>query len=655
MRATALIHAWRFAALTVLIALAVPAYAREATSSAKEQERALIKVLRSDASPDLKAITCKKLAVYGSAKAVPALAPLLADERFASWARIALEAIPGPASDKALRKAAGKLHGKLLVGVINSIGVRQDANSVSLLSRKLNDSDAQVASAAAVSLGKIGGAQAGSALRLALAKGSESVRPAIAEGCVRCAEKFLAGGNSAEAVKLYDAVWQSALPKYRILEGLRGAILARGSAGIPLLLEQLQSSDRQCFNLGLRVARELPGSEATEAVTGAFRGATPERQPLLLLALGDRGDAASGLVVTDAARNGAKTVRLAAIEILDRAGDSSTLPVLLDCANDEDPEISHASLAALARLAGNNVDSEVLARLPDASGRMRQMLITVAGTRGIEKALPVIVQSVGNPDADIRGAAIQALNVLGGNDEVAELAQALQKSEIPAERSHIETVLVTLSGRVGAKCVPSLVSLIQSAAPENRKAALQALVAAGGSDALAAVTAATEDKDPSFQEEAVRTLCTWPNAWPEDAAVAAPLLHTAKTDGNPAHVILALRGYLQFLLGDEKLKGDDKLAKMQDVMPLLQRPEEKITAIAVLQGIPDPAALDLLAPLASEPAVANDACAALVQAAAQKRPAISMDQRKQALQLALQKSTKEETRQKAEEALKNLN
>jgi hypothetical protein len=198
------------------------------------------------------------------------------------------------------------------------------------------------------------------------------------------------------------------------------------------------------------------------------------------------------------------------------------------------------------------------------------------------------------------------------------------------------------------------VSLIQSAEPEDRKAALQALVAAGGSDALAAVAAGTADTDESFQDEAVRALCTWPNAWPEDAAVAEPLLHTAKTDGNSSHQILALRGYLQFLLGDEKLNKDDKLAKLREIMPLLQRPEEKITAIAVLQGIPAPAALDLLAAFASEPAVANDACVALVQAATQNRPSISMDQRQKALQLAIQESTREETKQKAEEALKNL-
>jgi HEAT repeat protein len=644
----------KFTALALLIAFAVPAYAGETTNSAKEQERALIQVLQSDAPPGEKAITCKKLAIYGTDQAVPALAPLLADESFASWARIALEAIPGSAPDKALREAAGKLHGRLLVGVINSIGVRRDAKSVSVLTRKLNDSDPEVASAAAVSLGMVGGPQAASALRRALGKAPAPVRSAVAEGCVRCAEKFLADAKRAEAVKLYDAVRKSALPKQRILEGIRGAILARGSAGIPLLLEQLQSNDRDSFYIGLRVARELPGREATEAVAGAFRQATPDRQPLLLLALADRGDTAATAVVTDAARNGEKKVRGVAIEILDRLGDASTLPVLLQDATDEDPEISQASLAALARLAGNDVDSDLFARLGASSGRLRQALITLAARRGIEKALPLIVQSIGDADAEIRSAAIQALTALGGNDEVAELARALEKSQIPAERAHIETVLVSLSGRIGSNCVPALRPLIQSAQPENRKAALHALVAAGGSDALAAVAAATEDKDPSLQDEAVRTLCTWPNAWPEDAAVAEPLLHTAKTDGNSAHVILALRGYLQFLLGDEKLKEDDKLAKMRDIMPLLQRPEEKTTAIAVLQGIPAAAALELLATFASEPAVADDACTALVQAATQNRPSISMDLRKKALQLAIEKSTKAETKQKAEEALKKL-
>ena len=100
---------------------AVSARAGDAQSASSEKEAELIAVLRSDAPAAEKAITCKKLAIHGSKEAVPELARLLTDERLASWARIALEAIPGPEADDALRKATDSLDGKLLVGSINSI------------------------------------------------------------------------------------------------------------------------------------------------------------------------------------------------------------------------------------------------------------------------------------------------------------------------------------------------------------------------------------------------------------------------------------------------------------------------------------------------------------------------------------------------------
>src|SRR5437899_5027565 len=109
------------AALTGLISLL---FALHQSSTAQTNtvpptsESKLLKILKSDAPPDEKAITCKHLAIYGTKESVPALAALLSDEKLASWARIPLEVIPGPAADSALRDAARKLNGKLLVGVI---------------------------------------------------------------------------------------------------------------------------------------------------------------------------------------------------------------------------------------------------------------------------------------------------------------------------------------------------------------------------------------------------------------------------------------------------------------------------------------------------------------------------------------------------------
>ena len=139
-----------------------------AAESASEKEQNLIAVLKSDAPAGEKAITCKRLAIYGSKEAVPALAPLLADKDLASWARIALEAIPDSSAEEALREAMGKVQGKLLVGVINSLGVKRDSKAVRALIGKLKDADLEVAGAAGEALGRIGGSEAAKALEQAL-------------------------------------------------------------------------------------------------------------------------------------------------------------------------------------------------------------------------------------------------------------------------------------------------------------------------------------------------------------------------------------------------------------------------------------------------------------------------------------------------------
>ena len=112
--------------VTTVVLAVVSAHAADDNDSAEEKERQLIRVLQSDAPAADKAITCKRLAIFGSKDAVPALAPLLGDERLASWARIALEVIPGVEADEALREAMATQKGRLLIGVINSIGVRRD-------------------------------------------------------------------------------------------------------------------------------------------------------------------------------------------------------------------------------------------------------------------------------------------------------------------------------------------------------------------------------------------------------------------------------------------------------------------------------------------------------------------------------------------------
>ncbi len=618
------------------------------------KESDLIRVLRSDAAKGDKAITCKRLAIYGSEQCVPVVAPLLADKELSSWARIALEAIPGPAADTALRDATSELKGRLLVGVINSIGVRGDAKAVDILVNKLNDDDISVASAAAVALGHIGGEKAAGALTKSLTNSQGEVRSAAAQGCILCAEQFMEQNNTADAVKLYDTVRKADVPNQRHLEAIRGAILARQSDGLALLIEQLQSEDKQRFGIGLRTARELGGRKVTEALAVEMERLNPDRRPLLLLAVADRRDSAVLPIVEKVAKNGSKELRITAINILIHLGDVSCVPVLLEAATEDDSELEKAATETVVRLPGKDVDADLLARLPQSKGKLRQVLIELAGQRQISDARPIVVSSLDDSDTGIRGAAVRTISIIGQDQEAADLVKLLEKTKDSSERADIRKALLAISGRCGAKCIPHLKPLTESSDNELHIIGLRALAIIGGPEALAAVNSAIETAEPPTQDEAVRILSNWPYNWPDDSEAGQALLKLATSAKKMQHQVLGVRGYLQYIRGNKKLGNEQKVVKVKDMLPHIKRPEEKQQAIAVLGEAPSASALELLTGLAEDPAVVEEAYSAMVRIAGQDIQGVSKDRRREVLQTVAEKSKNDGTKQRARKALRGI-
>ena len=640
----------------IIVAMSVVAVAQDRPGAdvrdAKESD--LIAVLQSDAPKGDKAITCKQLAIYGTEQAVPSLAPLLADAELASWARIALEAIPGPAADAALRDALGKLQGRLLVGTINSIAVRRDVRAVDALVKKLDDANAGIASAAAMALGHIGGEQAAGALTQSLADAPADVRSAAAEGCILCAEHLLARDRTAEAVKLYETVRKADVPEQRHLEAIRGSILARGSAGIPLLIEQLRSEDKEKLGVGLRTARELGGRDVTEALAAELNRLSPDRRPLLLLALADRSDSAVLPTVLKAAQSSPKDLRITAINILIRLGDVSCVPILLDAAVAGDAELEKAAIETLVRLPGKDVDSDLLARLAKAKGKQQRVLIELAGQKQISEATPAVVASLGSTNAGIRGEAVQTIGIIGMDQQADDLVKLLQKTDGSSERAEIGKALLAISGRCGQRCIPHLRPLTRSRDSELHMIGLHALAVVGGTDALAAVTSAIKSAEPAVQDEAVRILSTWPNNWHEDDEAGQALLNLATSADKTSHQVLALRGYLQYIRGNKKLSNEQKVARTRDILSHIKRPEEERQAIAVLGEAPSAGALELLTKLAEDPAVVEEAYSAMVQIAGQNIRGVSRQQRRQVLQTVVEKSGNDSTRRRARKTLSGI-
>lgn len=709
-------------AAAVAFACANRARAAEDPSPADERVARLIGVLHSAQPAADKAMACKQLAIAGSPQAVPALAALLPDVELSSWARIALEVIPGPEADEALREAMGKVEGRQLVGVINSLAVRRDAKAVPALIARLKDADAETGSAAAAALGRIGGAAAQAALEQALAGAKGPVRSAAAEGCVLCAEAALAAGNRDEAIRLYDAVRKADLSKQRIREATRGAILARGPAGVPMLVELLRSAEKDQFALALGTARELGGPEVAKALvaelgrfapppaeapkvltikkarygagdkwadvtdklaaavsnnalsataSNAMAGADPApgvvkqleitytvggeektavvpenetlqlgqgipegnpRQVLLIYALGDLGEPAALVAVTEAAKSGSWAARVAAVRVLGQIGGASAVPVLLDAAQ-SGGELGEAAAESLAGLRGDAVDAAVAAGLGRAKGPVRAVLLRLAGERAIRSVVPTLLEDIQSDDEQVRLAAVGALGMTAGFEHLDLLVERLVRARDAQEAQTALGALLVACPRMTDRdaTAAKLLAAMSGAKPEGKGALLEVLGALGGPKALAGVGAAARTGDDATQDAATRVLGEWMSA------DAAPVLLELAASGSEKYRVRALRGYLR-IARQLDVPLADRMAMCREAVKLIQRDEEKKLVLEVLRRYPSAEGLSLAASFlgsASLKAEAGAAAVAIGEKLVGRNPAAVARAMKQVVEAAL--------------------
>lgn len=566
-----------------------------------EKEKSLIAILRSDAAPPEKAITCKHLAVHGTVDAVPDLAKLLSDPQLSSWARIALEAIPGDESNAALREASTSLSGRLLIGMLNSLGVKKDAAAVDLLKTRLTDADAEVASAAAVALGHIANPAATEALLAALGNSDGPVRNAVAEACVLAAEKHVAQ-SAADAAAIFDRVRNAEVPLQRRLEATRGAILARGDEGLALLREQIHAPEKARFQLALSTTREFPGNKVDGALLEDLAKLPADRAGLLVEALADRRETVDLPAFLTAAGTGPKEIRISAIRALGRVGNDSCLPRLLQLASAEkDADLLQATQAALAQLPGEKVNPALVAELAKADNALKPMLLGLIARRRVP-AVDEVMKSLDNKDKGVRNAALAALGATVELDRLPLLIDQVVKAEDEAHAAQALQALKTASVRMPDRegCAEALASQLAKAPQGARPALLDTLAAVGGTRALKAMADSAKGKDPQLQDLSTKHLGTWMTA------DAAPVLLDLATAGPDAYKLRALRGYIriarQFVLPDE-----ERLAMCKQALATAKQPAEQKMVLGILQRYPSVAGLKMAIDAEKSPALKEEA------------------------------------------------
>lgn len=584
--------------------------AKDAPDARRACEAKLLAFLEAKATPVAKDSICRMLRVIGGDAAVPVLQKMMTAPDTIDMARYALEKIPGDAAESALLDALGKTSGAMKLGIISTLADRKSGKAVAALGKLVQDPKVDIAQAATIALGRIGGKDAADILGKSLGTAAPALKGTVASSLLLCADGFLARKDVPAAGAIYDRVLTEKLPITLRRAAMRGKIMAAGERASALILATLAGSDADLHlpAIGLIKNNFMPADIGP--ICAALPALPAASRVALIAVLSEYQGNTVTAALTEAAKSDRKEVRLASLKAFEKAGDASSVALLAETAATASPDERAAARTSLWGMKGKSVDEAILSSLAKAPGEAVQAeLIQGIGERRIFAEKRTAAKYAGAPSAKVREAAVKALRTIGTPSDIPGLLNVLLKTGDEAEQIGIETAIAGLAlkiaqpeGRAGA--VKDRLAAEKDGA--NRAVLYRLLGRIGDNSSLPQIRQGLADGDGKVADAAARALAVWPTATAKD-----DVLLIARTSKNPTHQVLALQGYIRLTLADKYRKPGEAVKDLKQAMELAARPEEKKL---ILGGLPDfagPEALKLAESQLASAGVQEEAKAAV--------------------------------------------
>ena len=349
------------------------------------------------------------------------------------------------------------------------------------------------------------------------------------------------------------------------------------------MVEQLKSSDRRCFEVGLAVSRVLPGESATQGVIDALETeSSAGRQVLLILALQDRGDRRALPAVVARLRSESLAVRLAAVGAVGALGDDSSVSALLSAAKGE---TSDAALDALAALQGADVNAALIQAARETE--TAAAAVRALGKRRAKEAVDVLFQLSKSESSAVSQEAVVALGAAVPEDRFLELLALLKAAGNDGQRTAIQGAVhaAVIRSTRPDDCAESLGAMIPGASGAEREFLFEQVRTAGGAKAVAWMRRFATGPDEALQDAATKTLGEWLSA---DAGPV--LLEVAR--GNGKYANRALGGYIR-LFRQFELPEAERVAMATEALKAARRSNERNAAIEAMTRFPCAGTFDL--------------------------------------------------------------
>lgn len=586
--------------------------AEAGTNSAALQkiERALVEVLKHPQTTLAgKQEAARFLGIIGGQLSAPALGGLIGQRDLTDIAVYGLERNPSAEASAVLRRAVARTTGAVRVGIVNAIGVRRDRAAVGLLKGLLRSPEPALVEAAVAALGRIGTPEAVLALKTLPASNA-----AAGAALVAAARQMAREGGKQQALALLASVVESnrpGVPRGAALETLRELDGARGMA---LALKSLEARDGYLASVAARIVGASRSPASTSNVLARWRRLSGEVQAVLLAAWAERGERAAGQVVLAAMNSKDPLVRLNAIRAAGPCAGSRAVPRLVETINSSEWLERETALQVLTAMRTADAEGPLELIADRGETRNRVAVMRVLGLRGTARSRALLMRYAADPNGQVAAAALQAVRDLAGEREYPLLVALLAKTEDESVQDAGRETLVAIARRMkdANKAAEPLVSALgQASAP--RPALMQALAEIGGDLAIGTLARyATEERGSSeIRQAALQALAEHAS----DRAALSTLLTLARQASDRSARIQATRGYIRIVGSLERGPLQERVAALREVMPIVERDEERRQVLGVLREFRIAEAVELAAAMLDLASVRDDAAATILHLA----------------------------------------
>lgn len=530
-------------------------------------------------------LVCKRLAVYGDKTAIPVLEKNLGDANKAHWARTALEAMPFPEALASLRAALGTVQDPVLkAGLINSLGMREDAEAIPLLKPLLADGNQTVLDSAAFALARIADPSYKDALLAA--KDSRHFDTLLMYG-----DFLRRKGQDEAAESVYFQIGEKgSLDFYK--EAAWYQILLRDSDKTrQLMANWLVGSDAIQYRAALRAAQFLKSDSTNEIFMNAYAKASDDRKPAILAGLGDQRNLKSQKILVEALASENETIQAAALKAMQAFASVSAFSDLVQAALSGDDALKAGVLIVVKQLPPEaDIQIEKLFQSQDAA--TRQLAVEMAGARKMANLSGAIFDLAQKSNGAMKLAAVRALgDVIQSQDQFAFLVDLVVNTTdadlLSAAQAGLQSACGNILNRDQAAATLAQGSDKVKANKDLRLFLFQMLGTLGGPAAVDAITRAAFSDDAQSQDLATNVMGRW-----YDPDVAYPLIKLANTP-NYKFANRALKGYLrlarQFTMPNWRRAS---IVRNSLASPACTDAEKEVAAIIVKQYSLDLAVLE---------------------------------------------------------------